>query len=164
MQSAPVLFSRSCEYAVQALLYLAHERADKPILLRRISHALEIPHHFLNKILHQLVNGGILVSHRGVSGGFSLARPAARITVGDVVKAVDGEGLLDTCVLGFPGCSDDHPCPVHPQWKPAKRIILRMMNRKSIATLSRGMGGKLELIRRQSRPKRPSRSHSHVKP
>lgn len=156
MAATPILFSKSCEYALQALLYLAYEGKGEPILLRKISNALHIPHHFLSKILHQLVNGGILVSNKGVSGGFGLARSADVITLGDVVKAVDGEGFLHECVLGFAGCADEDPCPVHNQWKPAKQIILRMMSSKSIAKLSKDMGGKLELIKGMPLPKVPS--------
>jgi Rrf2 family protein len=142
-----MLFSKSCEYAIQALLYLAHkEETGQPVLLREISDSLRIPHHFLNKVLQQLTRAGILVSLRGVSGGFSFARHAGEITMGDVVKAIDGDHFLGKCMLGFPGCADDNPCPVHDQWKQAKHIILDIMSTKSIAELSKEMDGKLDFI------------------
>ena len=147
MAATPMLFSKSCEYAIQALLYLAHkEEEGQPVFLREISDSLRIPHHFLNKVLQQLTREGILVSLRGVAGGFSLGRHGSEITLGDVVKAIDGDQFLGECVLGFPGCADKTPCPVHDQWKRAKQIILNIMSTKSVAELSKEMDGKLDLI------------------
>lgn len=152
MSATPMLFSKSCEYAIQALLYLAHKEGDgQPVLLREISDALHIPHHFLNKVLQQLTRDGILVSVRGVSGGFSFGRHSTEITLGDVVKAIDGDQFLGQCILGFPGCADNNPCPVHDQWKRAKQIILSIMSTKSIAELSKQMDGKLDFIQEMKR-------------
>ena len=142
-----MLFSKSCEYAIQALLYLAHrEEEGQPVLLREISDSLNIPHHFLSKVLQQLTRDGILVSLRGVSGGFSLGRHGSEITLGDVAKAIDGEQFLGECMLGFPECADNNPCPVHVQWKRAKQIIFNIMSSKSVAQLSKEMDGKLDFI------------------
>jgi Rrf2 family protein len=141
-----MLFSKSCEYAIQALLYLAYKEEGRPVLSREISDALHIPHHFLNKILQQLTREGILESHRGVAGGFSLGRHGGETTLGGIVKAVDGDPFPCECVLGFPGCGEKYPCPVHDQWKLAKQIILNMMSAKSVAELSKEMDGKLDFI------------------
>lgn len=147
MAATPRLFSKSCEYAIQALLYLAYkEREGRPVLLREISDSLRIPHHFLNKVLQQLTRDGILVSHKGVLGGFSLGRQGCEITLIDVVKAVDGDRFLTGCALGFPGCGDENPCPVHDRWQCAKQIILDMMSTKVVAELNKAMDGKLDLI------------------
>jgi len=145
--ATPMLFSKSCEYAIQAMLYLAYkEKGGQPVLLREISDSLRIPHHFLNKVLQQLTREGILVSLRGVSGGFSLGRHGSEITLGDVVKAIDGDRFLGECMLGFPECADKNPCPVHDQWKRAKQIILNIISTKSVAELSKEMDGKLDFI------------------
>ena len=83
--------SRGCEYALQALIYLAAQPVDKPVLQRDISGDLNIPSHFLGKILQQLVRHGFLVSHKGKGGGFLLARTADDITLSEVIKSVDKE-------------------------------------------------------------------------
>lgn len=64
----------------------------------------------------------------------------------DIVRAVDGESSLDGCVLGFPACRDQTPCPVHDQWKRAKEVILTMLQKKTLAELGKGLDGKLEFI------------------
>jgi len=142
----PLIFSKSCEYAIQATLYLATKPASVPTLLRDISEALNIPYHFLSKIFQQLTRNRILESHKGSSGGFELCRPPDQITLHDIIRAVDGEDFLANCVLGFPQCGDDNPCPVHSQWKQAKTTIQMMVDSKTILELSRELNGKLNLI------------------
>ncbi len=141
-----VIFSKSCEYALQASLYLAQQPEGELVLLRDVSERLGIPYHFLSKILQTLAKGEILISSKGANGGFALARPTKEISLIDVVRAVDGEKFLDECVLGFPGCDDKHPCPVHPQWKRAKEIILSILHKKTLAELSKELDPKLNLI------------------
>ncbi|MBI4418795.1 MAG: Rrf2 family transcriptional regulator [Ignavibacteriales bacterium] len=141
-----LIFSKSCEYAIQATLFLAAKQTSTPILLRDISDALSIPHHFLSKIFQQLTREHILESHKGSSGGFELSRPPNQITLHDIIRAVDGGEFLSNCVLGFPQCGDDNPCPVHDQWKNAKAMILAMVDMKTIRELSKELDGKLNLI------------------
>lgn len=141
-----VIFSKSCEYALQASLYLARQPEGEFVLLRDISERLGIPHHFLSKVLQMLARGEILTSSKGATGGFALAHSSKEISLIDVVRAVDGEKFLDECVLGFPGCGDKHPCPVHPQWKRAKEIVLNILHKKTLAELSKELDPKLDLI------------------
>lgn len=141
-----VIFSKSCEYAIQAALYLATKSEGVPVHLREIADNLQIPQHFLSKILQTLTRDEIVVSQKGSHGGFKLGRPAAAITVGDIVRAVDGEAFLSQCVLGFPACGDDFPCPVHDSWKDAKDRILEMLHASNLDILSQRLGGKLNLL------------------
>ncbi len=56
--------------------------------------------------------------------------------------------FLECCVLGFPGCNDTSPCPVHPQWKRAKDSILHMLEDTTLEELSSGIEPKLDLIKK----------------
>lgn len=141
-----LIFSKSCEYALQASLFLAKQPKDQFVLLRDISDKLDIPHHFLSKVLQTLTRADIVASFKGANGGFTLARPSHEIHLIEIVRAVDGDKFLDECVLGFPGCGDKNPCPVHQQWKRAKEIILAMLYKKTLAELGRGLEPKLDLI------------------
>jgi Rrf2 family protein len=142
------MFSRSCEYALQACLYLAQQKDGNFALLREISERLNIPHHFLSKVLQTLSRSGVVVSLKGANGGFSLARPPKEIKLIEIVRAVDGDTFLEECILGFPGCGDKNPCPVHTQWKRAKEIVLNMLNEKTLAVLGKELNPKLNLIAR----------------
>jgi Rrf2 family iron-sulfur cluster assembly transcriptional regulator len=133
-----ILFSKSCEYAVQAVLLLAANTKREPVFLREISDRLDIPHHYLSKVLQQLNKDGIVVSHKGQSGGYILGRHPDQITLDDVVRSIDGKSLLHGCVLGFSECSERDPCPVCGRWTRAKRIITDFLEHKSVAELSKG--------------------------
>jgi Rrf2 family transcriptional regulator, iron-sulfur cluster assembly transcription factor len=111
------LLSKACEYGLRASLYVAaHGNGRAFVPIREIAEQLSISFHFLTKILQQLTDAGILKSYRGPRGGVALARPAPRIPLLDVVKALDGEELFRRCVLGLDACDGRNPCPLHGKW------------------------------------------------
>ena len=139
-----VIFSKSCEYAIQAILFLAKSSNGKPILMRDISQTLNVPHPYPSKIFQTLTHHGILLSHKGPSGGFALAHPATAIALIDVVREVDGDAFLNQCILGFASCSDRNPCPAHSSWMIAKSLLLNLLQQKTVEELSRELSSKLE--------------------
>jgi Rrf2 family protein len=82
--------SRSTGYALLAVGYIAKNQGKKPVLSQDISKEYDIPLEYLLKILQQLVRANVLNSKRGPRGGFSLAKPPKRITMLEMVEAVDG--------------------------------------------------------------------------
>ena len=81
---------RSTGYALLATCYIAEHPEKKIVLSQEISKQYDIPLEYLLKILQQLVRGNILRSKRGPRGGFSLARPARKITMLQIIEAIDG--------------------------------------------------------------------------
>jgi Rrf2 family protein len=82
--------SRSTGYALLAVGYITKHQSKKTILSQDISNQYDIPLEYLLKILQQLVRANVLHSKRGPRGGFSLARPANKITMLEIIEAVDG--------------------------------------------------------------------------
>src|SRR6188508_919094 len=82
--------SAKADYAVRAATELAATTSDRPMKAERISDAQRIPIKFLEAILLELKHANVVKSTRGADGGYSLARPAAEISVADVIRAVDG--------------------------------------------------------------------------
>ena len=82
--------SAKADYAVRAVIELAAAPAGGTLSAREIATAQDIPQNFLENILAELRRGGIVHTHRGPGGGSSLARPAAAITVGEILLAIDG--------------------------------------------------------------------------
>ncbi|WP_406864788.1 Rrf2 family transcriptional regulator [Streptomyces sp. HUAS MG47] len=82
--------SARADYAVRAALLLADAPEGGPMTAEAIAQAQEIPHKFLEGILNDMRRGGLVVSQRGASGGYRLARAAEDISVADVVRAVEG--------------------------------------------------------------------------
>ena len=82
--------SAKVDYAMRAMVELAASGDAAPITAERLAEAQGIPQKFLQNILLELRRAGLVESHRGPDGGHTLGRPADRITVADVIRAVDG--------------------------------------------------------------------------
>lgn len=134
-----VLFSRQCEYALQAVMYLALKPDRERTSIREMAKKIDIPYHFLAKILQDLTYKGVLVSQKGPTGGFALAKSAKEITLFDIIEAIDGAGFATNCVLGFPECSGKNPCAVHEKWGEVREDIRAMLVNKSVAQMAREM-------------------------
>ena len=111
------MFSQASEYALRALTELARCEPEKWVLTGELAELLELPVHYLGKVLQNLARKGILESQRGRQGGFRLAESPDDITVFDVVRELDDIRSLETCVMGEASCSDDTACPLHGLWK-----------------------------------------------
>lgn len=90
--------TRAGEYAIIGLLYLAQQPADRTVMVDEISDAEKIPSSFLAKIFQSLAKSGLVISHRGAGGGFSLARPASTINLLHILNSVEGDFALQKCV------------------------------------------------------------------
>lgn len=130
-----VIFSKKCEYGMQAVLYLAAQEKGTLVSAEDISKVLKIPREFISKILQSLKESGLITSSKGKSGGFSLAKDASRIKLIDVVAAIDGLDMFDSCVLGFPECSPIHPCPVHNTWGTLRNQTYDMLTSETVDKL-----------------------------
>jgi len=82
--------SAKVDYAVRAAVELAAASAEKPVKAETIANAQGIPLNFLENILGELRHAGIVRSHRGAEGGFRLAKPPEKVTVADIMRAVEG--------------------------------------------------------------------------
>ncbi len=142
------MFSKSCEYAIQAVLYIGLKSGpNEAIGIKAIAESQGIPSHFLSKILQQLVKQKILVSTKGPNGGFRLCRPAEQLKLIQVVEQMDGLEIFDKCGIGLKSCSDANPCPVHTTFKTVKKEVKSLLTEKSVADLCLELrSGKTNLI------------------
>jgi Rrf2 family iron-sulfur cluster assembly transcriptional regulator len=134
-----VLFSRQCEYALQAVLYIALKQPGEMTSIKEMTERLDIPYHFLGKILQDLTRKGLLISLKGPTGGFSLGMPAREITLFRIIEAIDGLEFTTVCVLGFPECSGKNPCAVHDRWASLRDDLYSMLVGRNIAEMARDM-------------------------
>lgn len=134
-----MIFSKGCEYAMQATVFLAG--SGKGFLpVRRIGEELGVSPTFLANVLRALTKRGLLRSRRGPGGGVALAQPAEEISLKDIVLAIDGPGLFEECVLGLPGCGNREPCPLHEEWGPARSGLTAVFEETTVAALARDAG------------------------
>ena len=142
-----MIFSKTVGYALQTVIFLSDKLEVKPVLQKAIAKSLNIPHHYLGKILQSLTSSKIVGSRTGQYGGFYLKKSPDKITLCDILKIFEGENYFDHCMLGFPGCDDSTPCPVHNEWKPAKQIIKSFMNDHTVAEWGKDLEIKLNQIK-----------------
>jgi Rrf2 family protein len=98
--------TRKCQYALRALYFLACEYGKGPILIPRISAHANAPAGFLQAILFELKHAGVLESRRGSHGGYYLRIPPNCVTVGSIIRIIDGPLVTLPCVAE----KDGHPC------------------------------------------------------
>lgn len=136
------MFSKACEYAIRAMLYIA-QKAEPGIKIgiKEISKGIGAPEHFLAKILQDLSRKGIVQSIKGPNGGFYLDDSAMKNTLADIVRAVDGDKLFTGCGLGLKTCSEKTPCPLHDEFKIIRKKVHQMLESATVAEFN------IELIR-----------------
>lgn len=126
--------TRQADYAVRAVLYLSQIGSDRRASTSQIAQEQQIPPSFLAKIVSQLSVAGLLQTSRGARGGVSLARPAAQISLLEVVEAIDGPILLNECVDGNGACNFGDDCPMRPVWCDAQAELVERLRTTSFSS------------------------------
>jgi Rrf2 family protein len=131
--------TRSGEYGLRGLLFLAQQPAEKLILVSEISRNQNIPETFLAKIFQRLSKAGVLRSSRGLKGGFSLGKPANKITMREVIEALEGPIALNRCLLREGECREEYVCPIHQVWEKAQERLLEILDTTTMEDLAERM-------------------------
>jgi Rrf2 family protein len=102
------MISQKAKYALRALVALCKAPPETSLMISEISKSQAIPKKFLEQILLELKRAGLVESRRGRLGGYALARPAEKITFGEVVRLLDGPVALLPCLsrIAYRRCSD----------------------------------------------------------
>ena len=121
-------------YAARIMAYLAREEVSDKATKLEISKAEDISPNYVEQIMIRLREAGLIVSHRGRNGGFSLARDPEKITLADVLHATDGRVLPAPCLDAH--CSRLENCPTRPIWIEAAEAAEKVFRNTSIAQLA----------------------------
>jgi FeS assembly SUF system regulator len=127
-----IILSKMADYGVIVATHLAVDptRQMNAVVLAQET---RLPQATVAKVLKSLAHAGIVVGARGASGGYRLARPAAAITVSDVVAAIDGAIGMTQCSVHEPACERTNFCPTRPHWR---RINLAVGEALAAVTLA----------------------------
>jgi Rrf2 family protein len=129
--------TRKGEYAIRGIIYLAQQPPGKMVLISEIADAAEVPQTFLAKIFQSFAKLGLVNSYRGTGGGFTLGRPADRITLREVVEAVEGPIIPNRCLLNGGECDRGKGCTVHPVWRKVQSQVVQILDSVTIEELAR---------------------------
>lgn len=139
---------RRVDYAVRALSYLAGQREGKIVSRADIEKNQDIPPFYLSKIMKDLVAGGLVQSHIGSKGGFTLSKPANAITIKDVYDTVERPLVLMECLeKGIDYCSYCSICLQKSIWDDAQKVLADFLAGVSIADVADRDGLKGRLVR-----------------
>lgn len=129
------MISRTAEYALRAILFLARVEDRRPVPVDEIAEALGAPRNYLSKTLHELTRLGIVRSLRGPTGGFWLVADPETLTVARIAEAFDEERTSGMCLLGGRPCDSAHPCEAHQRWSSVAEAARAPLLRATVAQL-----------------------------
>jgi Rrf2 family protein len=132
--------SQKAKYALRALQMLAAEAGRGPVLISRMADERELPKKFLELILLQLKNHGLLMSKRGKGGGYQLGKPANEITLGQVVRIFDGPlaplpCVSETAFRRCDDCEDFETCGTRLVMRDVRDSIAKVLDGTTVADL-----------------------------
>lgn len=129
------LYSKGCEYAIRALAKIPLEQKTSGFSLKSACRAAGVPESFTRKVFQNLVKSRILVARPGPGGGYRFRKEPGRVSILDIVHAVDGKDAFEKCVIKNFKCDEKNPCPLHPMWMKAKASIIRKLRENTVSGL-----------------------------
>ena len=134
-----MILSRTSQYAIQALIFIATQPKGQPVLNREIASHLNVPPAYLAKIMQSLCKGSLLYSFRGRLGGFCLREGAEKTDLMQILTLTEGAGFAQDCVLGLKVCSDATACPMHAKWGPIKKKVIALLKEQTLEKLAKAV-------------------------
>jgi Rrf2 family protein len=131
-----MFITREADYAVRCVLFLSRE-AGRIISANEIAESMTIPKSFLAKILQRLTRGAIVRSTQGIAGGFELAKKSSKVSILEVIEAIQGPTAVNICAVDERNCDLSNTCSVHPVWIELRKVIERRLQKENFAGLIR---------------------------
>jgi len=130
-----IKLNRMTDYAVVVMAQMAL-RPDGEMTAAQIARDTGMPAPTVAKLMTALARGGLAASHRGVAGGYRLARPAEEISVAEIITALEGPIALTACVDGaIDNCDVESLCPMRGNWDKVNRAIRRALQELTLADM-----------------------------
>ena len=130
-----IRLSRLSDYGIVLMAQLAARAGGAPSNAREVAAEAHLPLPVVSKVLKALARRGLLVSHRGAKGGFSLARPPAEITAAEMIAALEGPIGLTECAAHPGQCVQEANCHVREPWQRINSVVRRALAEVTLADL-----------------------------
>lgn len=134
MTDGRLRLSKTTEYAIRALIYLAKDE-NRICSVNYLHKELNIPYKYLAKLMHHLSEAGLIFAVQGNQGGYCMSRDKADIYLYQIVEVVEGLEDYNRCILGFDSCTDEDPCPMHFYWLEEREHLKEMLYKISLNDL-----------------------------
>jgi Rrf2 family protein len=129
-------FTKRADYGLMAIHYIAAQLDDTAVSAKRIAEEFNIPSELLAKILQRLAKGKLIVGHNGPKGGYVLARPRTEITVGQVVRALEGPLSVVSCMTDHDDCPQFARCNLRGPVQKIQASITHVLDSMTLAELA----------------------------
>lgn len=145
------MFSKSCEYGLKAVIYIATQSLDdkKIIKVGEIAKNTGMPMAFTAKLLGGLSKNGLIQSQTGPNGGFYFDKHKMKeVKLSEIVRVIDGDAVYNGCGLGLDYCDAENPCPLHENFAHIRAELRDMLKNTSIYDLAQKVkSGESVLVR-----------------
>jgi len=136
------MLSKKSKYAIIALIHLAKHYGDGPIMIGKIAEEENIPKKFLEGILYELKNSGIVNSQRGKTGGYYLIKKPQEVHLAKIMRLFDGPIALKPCVTyqyyePCPECKDEKTCSIRHVFKDLRDAAVEILKKATLAEMIR---------------------------
>ena len=136
------MLSKKTKYAINALVYLAKENGKGPILISQIAESKNIPQKFLESILLDLKNAGILHSKKGKGGGYYLHKKPSEVNIAEVMRLFDGPIALLPCVTykyyeRCEECTDEETCGIRDAFLEVRNKTVELLKKSTLSSIIR---------------------------
>jgi Rrf2 family protein len=128
--------TRAADYAVRVMIHLAGLPPETRASRAELAVAAECPEQFLSKVLQNLTRAGLVISHRGNTGGFELPNLHRAATLLEVVEAIEGPMRLNVCLNSDRSCLRQDWCPAHDVWVSAQAAVAQVLRDATISGLA----------------------------
>jgi FeS assembly SUF system regulator len=128
--------SKLTDYGIVLLARFAREAPGTTLTAREMSESTALPHPVVSKMLKTLAAAGLLASHRGAKGGYSLAREPESVTVADILQALEGPLALMECSAGPGHCGQESSCGVREPWQRINQTVRAALEGMTLAELA----------------------------
>lgn len=132
-----IRMTKQADYGTMLLTFFAHGDGRRMLSARDLAERARLPLPTVTKILKILARGGVLTSHRGVKGGYSLARQPEQITIAEVITALEGPIAITQCSENADGCKKQSICPVSPSWQRIDNAVRDVLSDITLSELTR---------------------------
>lgn len=131
------MLTQASKYAIRAVLFLADKSSiENKYGAKEIAEELEIPHHFIAKLLQDMARKKVISSAKGPGGGFYLSENNHKNNICKILDHTEKGEIFNECFLALPSCGDKNPCPVHHLVSPFRKALLENFETQTIKEFS----------------------------
>ncbi len=136
-----IRMSKETDYGIVVLAYFASAQEGLKQNAREVAMESQLPLPMVRKVLKILAREGLLVSQRGVKGGYSLARGGERISIAEIVQAIEGPLAMTECIEAPGECRHEPVCGLRTSWHKINEIVFQALNSTTLSDLTGSLPG-----------------------